>query len=261
MKVGRNKVLAALDELEKSLEGETGLSKASGEGLDQPEGDPIDPVQKKNKMSDAAPGPDAKKSYGEDEDEEDGESGEEMQMSKKSKKAKKSFAEGMDNEVKAKIEVSEFLKSLVDHTGKSIDGLSAQISKSMGGVAELAEQVAEIHKSQAKIGVVLKALCEETGVIQKSAANAPKAQTTAPIAKSQVAERTFDNPRTETASNEGEKMFKSLSSDPRIAKSQISDAMCDLVYKGEAKDTDVIGFETSGYISPAIASKLNETLN
>ena len=45
------------------------------------------------------------------------------------------------------------------------------------------------------------------------------------------------------------------------AKSQIANAMCDLVRKGEANDLDVIGFESGGYIRPEIVTKLKTALN
>jgi len=56
-------------------------------------------------------------------------------------------------------------------------------------------------------------------------------------------------------------MFKSLSPNPIIAKSQISTALCDLVKKGEASDMDVIGFEGNGHISMEVATKLKQILN
>lgn len=284
MKVTHDQVIEALDSLEKGLPQED-MSKASETDLDQPEGSDMDGKQiKDKKMSDHAPGPDksplaAKKSYSDetakggymkkkmkkdmdemDMDNEEDEM-EDMDMDK-AKHAKKSFADDMPEEVQTKIDVSEFLKSLVNHTAESVDALREYVAKSdiahESRYGELADAVEEIQKSQAKIGVVLKAVCERIGIIEKSPARAPKAETE--ISKSQVAERQFDNPRAE-GSEEQPKLFKSLSRDPRVAKSQVSEALCDLVRKGEATDLDVIGFESGGYIKPELVTKLQETLN
>lgn len=264
MKIGKEQIEKALASLEAILETETTdeVSKASEQDLDQPEGaDMGNPA--KEKMSDAAKAAKAKKAYkSEDADADDKEEmeDEEPEMEKKMK-ARKSFAEEMPEEIQTKIDVSEFLKSLVDHTGECIDGLRAYVAKSdmnhEARYAELNGAVEGLQKSQAKIGIVLKAICEKIGVLEVAPAHAPKAET---VLKSEAkpAEKVFKSGL--EAEKGEEKVFKSLSDNPAIAKSQISNAICELVKKGEAADLDVIGFETNNYLRPEIAAKLKTVL-
>jgi hypothetical protein len=249
--ITKEQVEKALDELE--------ISKASEQDLDQPEGaDMGNPA--KEKMSDMAKDKKkkVKKSEGEEE-EKDMDEDEEEEMDK----AKKSFHD-LPEEVETKIDVSDFLKSLVEHTAESIDSIAQAVTKSqaetVGNYNELAGAVEDIQKSQAKIGVVLKALCEKVGIIENAPAQAPKAET---VAKSDnenvVAERVFKSGLEE---NKGEEpMFKSLNENPHVAKSQISNALCELVKSGKATDMDVIGFESNQYIRPEIVTELKTILN
>lgn len=267
----------ALQHLEDGLD----LSKASEQDLDQPEGSDFDGkntnMKGKKKLSDEAPGPDkspkgAKKSFASDEDAEeinkakackaDGEEYDEDEEGEDMEKTNKSFAESLPDEVQTKIDVSDFLRSLVDHTGEAIDNLRSGMTKSMAAsedrVSELFGAVEDIQKSQAQIGVVLKAICEQIGVVGNSPAQAEKADT---VAKSNgVAERNFSNSVADEGSDD-EPMFKSLSPNPAIAKSQLSSALCDLVKSGKATDMDVIGFESGGYIRPELVQELKATLN
>lgn len=263
--INKDQVEKALASLESSLT-EDVVSKASEDDLDQPEGADLgNPA--KDKMSDHAKAKKAQKASdcekGDDEDEDDMDKGfEEMMEDKKKayKKAQKSFAE-MPEEIETKIDVSEFLKSLVDHTGKSIHALTQYVAKSDAAhdarYNELVDVVEDIQKSQAKIGVVLKAICQQIGVISAAPAAPAKADT---VAKSQAKapERSFASG---LEGEKEEKMFKSLSENPVVAKSQISNALCELVRKGEAQDLDVIGFESNSYIRPEIVSKLKSVLN
>lgn len=268
MKITKNQVEEALSSLEKAL-AEGDIVKASEDDLDQPEGGELDPAQGGEKLSDAAKAKKAKKamSKGElkiehesdDEDEEDEEEDEGEEMEKKYKsKAKKSFYEDMPEEIQTKIDVSEFLKSLVSHTGETIDSLSNAVAKSdkrnENRYSELVEAVEDVQKSQAKIGIVLKAICERIGVIESAPARAAKSEM---VAKS-GADRQFSSALAEESQ---EKVFKSLSENPSIAKSQMANALCELVRKGEASDMDVIGFESGGYIRPELVSKLKQVLN
>ena len=287
MNVTKEQVSNALDDLEKGLPFDDDISKASETDLDQAEGSDFDGKNKnmkgKKKMSDDAPGPDkspkaAKKSFS-DEGESDetttkgmkykADDGGDMDYDEeeeddmdKSKKAKKSFADEMPDEIQTKIDVSEFLKSLVNHTAESVDALREYVAKSdiahETRYGDMVEAIEDVQKSQAKIGVVLKAVCEKIGIIEKSPARQPKAETN--ISKSQVADRQFENPRAEGDEPVQEKMFKSLSANPREAKLQMSNALCDLVKSGDASDLDVIGFESGGYIRPELVTKLQETL-
>jgi len=255
-KVEKEDVMKALESL-----GVESVSKASEEDLDQPEGGELEPGSMEGKMSDEAGAPEKKKvkkaedeEEGSDEDEAEDEKEKLMKM-----KAKKSFAEELPEEIETKIDVSDFLKSLVNHTAESIDGLKDVLVKGEElndqRFTALASTVEDVQQAQAKIGIVLKALCEAVGVIKSSPAREAKAET---IAKSDASiERNFKSAlETEGA----EKVFKSLSDNPAIAKSQISEAMCGLVRKGEATDMDVIGFESGGYIRPELIGKLKEIL-
>ena len=254
----------ALSSLEAVLASdEETVSKASEDDLDQPEGADLgNPA--KEKMSSAAPGPDkSKKAVKKAEDDEEGEEYEdegEDDEEEKSMKTAKSYAEEMPEEIETKIDVSDFLRSLVDHTGNTIDALRESVVKSDAAhgskFTELAAAVEDIQKSQAKIGVVLKAICQQIGVVKAAPARPAKADT---VVKSEAApERKFAS----GLEGEGtEKVFKSLSENPSIAKSQMSKALCDLVMKGEATDMDVIGFESGGYIRPELVTKLKTVLN
>ncbi len=150
----------------------------------------------------------------------------------------------------------------MNHLADSTDNLREAVVKSGEASEEkyngLAEKVENVQKSQAKLGVVLKALCEKVGVIAAEPAREPKAETT--VSKSGVVERNFDNPQTEEGAQKP-KLFKSLSENPVIAKSQITEALCDLVKSGNAADMDVINFETAGHIKPELVSLLKEKLN
>lgn len=259
MNVTKEHVEKALSSLEAVLDSEV-VSKASEQDLDQPEGADLgNPA--KDKMSDAAKA--KKKSLGKGDlkiehegDDEDEEEGEEME-----KKAKKSFAEDMPEEIQTKIDVSEFLKSLVDHTGECIDGLKDSVAKSLetqeNRYAELAETIEDVVKSQAKIGIVLKAICQRIGVIESAPAHAPKAETSV-VKSAEGAERKFASG---LETEQTEKVFKSLSENPGVAKSQIANALCEMVRKGEATDLDVIGFESGGYIKPELVTKLKTALS
>lgn len=256
------------EDIEKALDSLEALAKASEEDLDQPEGADLG-GDAKDKLSDEAKSKKAAKAKkgdlkieheGGDVELKEEEEGEE-EMEKKYKKAKKSFSEDLPEEVQTKIDVSEFLKSLVDHTSEAVDGLAGELAKSQAitksRLDTLEEGLAEIQESQAKIGIVLKAICDRIGVISKSPARLAKSDM---FAKSEatLADREFASG---LAGEAQEKVFKSLSDNPVIAKSQISNALCDLVKSGHATDLDVIGFESQGYIRPELVTKLKEKLN
>lgn len=267
-KVTEDAVLKALASLDAEL-GED-VVKASDDDLDQPEGADLgNPA--KDKMSAAAKSKDKaeddKPAFmkgdedGEEEEESDDDEDKKPNPFAKGKAVKKSFTEDMPEEIETKIDVSEFLKSLVKHTGETIDSLTEYVVKSdkhhSGRYGELVGQVNEIQKSQAKIGLVLKAICEQIGVVKSAPARSTKSETVAKSAP--IAERKFDSGLENEAPEE--KMFKSLSEDPRIAKSQMSETLCDLVKSGHATDMDVITFESNGFIRPELVGKLKEKLN
>jgi len=268
MGIKKEDVQKALGDLEENL------SKSSEQDLDQPEGDDLDGGHMSNKMSDEAPAPvkgkkgETKKSVTETEEDEMDvnkamavleEAG--YTVTEDDDYTEKSFSEGLPEEVQTKIEVSDFLKSLVDHTGDAIGDLREQVAKSNDENVDILKSFAEglegIQESQAKIGLVLKAICERIGVVEAAPAHEPKAETD--VSKStQPADRQFES----ALKGDGqEPMFKSLSSNPIIAKSQMASALCELVKKGDAQDMDVIGFESSGHIRPEVYTKLQTVLN
>jgi hypothetical protein len=259
-KITKSDVEAALDSFETAHES---LNKASEQGLEQPEGADLgNPV--KEKMSDAAKAKKPMVACKADMDEEETHEGDEEREEEAPampmmKKTKKSFSEDMPEEIQTKIDVSEFLKSLVDHTGECIDELAENVAKSErrleGRYTDLTSAVEDVQKSQAKIGIVLKAICQRIGIIENQPARAQKSET---VAKSGASERKFASG---LEGEEAEPVFKSLSKSPAIAKSQISEGLCDLVRKGEANDLDVIGFETNGFIRPELMPKLKTILN
>lgn len=262
MKITKDDVTKALDSFEQSFQ--ESVSKASDSNLDQPEGADLgNPAKEKmsaaaSKAKKGADCPPEMKKGDEPEMEEEGEEQEEAPP-KKSMKAKKSFHDEVPEEIQTKIDVSEFLKSLVDHTGDCIDELSGEISKSEARMAKshstLVGAVEDIQKSQAKIGIVLKAICQRIGIIENSPAKPAKADT---VAKSGAQEREF---KSGLEGESQEPVFKSLSQNPTVAKSQISGVLCDMVRKGEADAMDVIGFETNGFLRPDLMPKLKQALN
>ena len=258
MNITQEHVEKALASLEEGL---GVVSKASEDDLDQPEGADLgNPA--KDKMSDHAKSKKALKAHVEpdgDEGEEEEDEEDEKKGMKMKKMAKKSFSDEMPEEIETKIDVSEFLKSLVGHTGEVIDGLRETVMKSDAAhesqYTELAKGLEDLQQSQAKIGVVLKGICQHIGMIAASPARAPRSDT---VAKSAASERSFSS----GLAPEGEEsIFKGLSATPHIAKSQISEKLCDLVKKGEAEDLDVISFESSNYLRPDLVSKLKAAFN
>lgn len=184
-------------------------------------------------------------------------------------KAKKSetpteFGDNLPSEVETKVEVSEFLKSLVDHTANQINGLRDFAIKSDQAMEarteEITEQIDGIEKSLSNIGLVLKAVCERIGIIE----NQPAVQKseTANAQPQRHVERTFENPTQQSqdtggAAPAGNSIYKSLEGKaPLDVKKSISAGMCELVKKGELVETDVINFETYGYVSTEADTKL-----
>lgn len=213
----------------------------------------------------------AKKDEEEDEgEEEEGDDEEEEEKEEKSmvnKSVPKDYMSGLNNEVITKIDVSNFLRSLVDHTADSVDNLRDFVVKSdmvhESRYEELMTSVEEIQKSQANIGIVLRAVCERIGVIENQPARMAKSVTAeSQVKKSvQAVDRSMPNhdPALEGEGEQG--MFKSLQGKaPHVAKAMVSDAICELVKKGEAKDVDVINFETFGHITPELEPKLRPML-
>lgn len=176
----------------------------------------------------------------------------------------KSFREGMPSEIQTKVDVSQFLRSLVDHTATTVDGLRDALLKSdmatENRIDAVVESVEGIQKSLGNVGVVLTAICERLGVIENQpAAPARSVVKSAAPAGGRTVERAFEGGEQPA---EGSSFFKSLAGKPgHIAKAMVSEAICDLVKKGQAQDIDVINFESTGFVPPELAVKLNAALN
>lgn len=178
------------------------------------------------------------------------------------------FNKSLPPAVETKVEVSDFLKSLVDHNAGCMDSLRDSVVKSDMAAEDRMEEVMEaiegIQKSQGNIGVVLKAICERIGVIENQPAVAKSTRATDAAAGQPVA-KSFVDPaagaEAPVAPEAGQGMFKSLvGKAPQIQKAAIAESICELVKKGEAADTDVINFETYSYITPELDLKLRSVL-
>lgn len=257
----------AFEFLENKLEDLEAIDKASENDLDQPEGADMGWGQNANpKMSSEAN--DDGGSNSEDE------AGERKGKSSKKKSATKSETGGEDDmnelknkslnadeEVQGKIEVSDFLKSFHDSMGDYLDAVKDATIKSIESnesrFGDLEEMVADTQQSLAKVGIVLKAICQQMRIIEDQPAREPKADTINK-ADGQFVERQFEE--NTTISGEQKNQFPGLHENPIIAKSQVTQILTDMVMKGEAADLDLIGFETGSYISPEVAPKLHAAL-
>lgn len=177
-----------------------------------------------------------------------------------------SFYKSLPDQVTAKVEVSDFLKSLVNSISESSDRLSQSIVKSSEAAEarmdDVNDEIESIHKSLANVGIVLKSLCEAVGVISNQEAAAPKAATTA-TQSTEVVQKSFVDPNAgaEAENPKGEAIYKSLDGKTKeIQKSMISGGIWELVQKGEATDLDMIAFETNNTISPELDGKLRKIL-
>jgi Sec-independent protein translocase protein TatA len=176
------------------------------------------------------------------------------------------FRESMPAEIQTKVDVSNFLRSLVDHTAVTVDGLRDALMKSdmanENRIDAVVDAVEGIQKSMGNIGVVLTAICERIGVIENQPAAPARSVVksgAAPVAGGKATERTFEGGE---PAADGGGFYKSLVGKPaHIAKAMVSEAICDLVKKGQAADLDVINFESTGFVPPELAVKLNSALN
>jgi len=179
------------------------------------------------------------------------------------------FNEELPLEVETKIDVSEFLKSLVDHTADQVNGLREFVVKSDQAMDartdDIIDEIEDVKKSLGDVGVVLKAICQRIGIVENAPATVAKSQTTdAPITDAKPAERTFEDisKSGDDTNQNATGFYKSLQGkQPLDMKKAISDALCDLVKKGELSETEVINFETYSHISPEADVKLRSVLN
>lgn len=177
------------------------------------------------------------------------------------------FSDNLPPEVETKVEVSDFLKSLVDHTADQVNGLRDFVIKSDEAsdarTDDILDAIEEIQKSQANTGIVLQAICEKIGVIENAPATVAKSQQPTqqpqqPV-QQQPVDRQFANMQnaSEASNQNATGFYKSLSGkQPHEIKKAISSALCELVRKGELSDTEVINFETYNHVSPEADTKL-----
>lgn len=132
------------------------------------------------------------------------------------------------------LEVSDFLKSLVDTTASAIDEQNEIIKSLVEGREEGDAKLDLIVKSQGAIGVILKSITHRLGIIENSPARAAKSV----LQKSDVQERFSEA--------EGKE----------IKKSQVLSTLFDLVKSGDAQDIDVIRYEQSNFLRPEVAAKV-----
>jgi len=176
----------------------------------------------------------------------------------KAKKSVESFTDDLPEEVETKVEVSSFLKALVDHTADRFDGLRDYVAKSDEAMEvrseEIQEGVEDVQKSLQNIAIVLKAVCERIGILE----NEPESQKS--VTRGNDGERNFH--KSVSAEEGSEAVYKSLNGKaPGVQKSMISTAMIDLVQKGRLSDLDVVNFETYGHVSPEADVLLRGILN
>jgi hypothetical protein len=190
------------------------------------------------------------------------------------------FNQGLPSEIETKIDVSEFLKSLVDHTATQVNGLREFVVKSDQAADartdDIVDEIADVKKSLQNIGIVLKAVCERIGIVENKPATVAKSDT---AAQGKPTERQFENTvksgseapvdgdggdggGTGHQNQNATGFYKSLAGkSPMEMKKCISTALCDLVKKGELAETEVINFETYSHISPEADVKLRSMLN
>lgn len=267
---------AASPEIAKSGDGDlnsaNGAADGGGDGSLKAPGTDMNGKGKKTKKSLAKAFPPKKAADGgDDEGDDEGDEGDDEgddDDGDAEPKAKKSFARDLPEEIKTKIDVSAFLKSLVDHNSQSLDTMRKAIVKSASGTSDqqetILDSIADLQKSLGNVGVVLRAMCERMGMME----NQPQVQksvssTAQAVAKSQTTAQPVSREFVGTEPAEEQTgLYKSLNGKPaHVAKAMISEALCQLVMKGEAKDTDVINFETSGFVPNELDAKLRTALN
>lgn len=271
MTIKMEDVSKALTELEEVLE------KASDDDLTEAEGSDLDSgIHEGNELSkdsnedEGASGaekksPKAAKSATAKHDEEEEEEEEEEKKPKKEEEEMKSLKDRADAEIEAKIEVSEFLKSLHDGLNDTLESMAQVVTKS----AELYDtrakgleaQIADLQQNQAKIGLVLKAMCEQMGMIGNKRANEPKSVQKSGAKPGAPAERQFIDPKQVLDdAAEKSKMWPGLSDNPVIAKSQLLNVALDLAKGGKIEQTDVINLESNGHIRPEIVPMFQKAM-
>lgn len=257
-----SKALAALEEV---------LEKASEEDLTNPEGSDLDAGTHAGEKLSEVPNEDegasgaakktpksVKKGEKAAEEEED----EENEKPDKDEEKMKSL--NADTEIKQAIEVSDFLKSLHGSLNDTLESMQ-DVIKSSGAmhatqIKSLEERIDDIQMNQAKLGVVLKAMCEHMGMLGNQAAREAKSVAKSGGAAGQPAERKFVDPAQvlEEAANKSA-MFPGMSANPIVAKSQLLDAAMELAKSGKIGEVDVINLEANGHMRPEVATLIQKS--
>lgn len=160
---------------------------------------------------------------------------EEKKASKKPiKKSFEATAEEASDEIAKGLEVSEFLKDLVGEVGGSIDSLS----KSIGSQSDIIKSVVA---TQGQIGEILKAFGAELKE-QRTAIDALKV---APAAgRKSVISKGVERFEDEEAA--------------KLNPTTIKKALEGLFEKGQASAADIVRYESSQYITPALLGKVTK---
>lgn len=169
-----------------------------------------------------------------------------------------------NEEIQAKIEVSGFLKSISSEVGTCLNSMKDVVEETSKSYNEratsLEEQIADVQQSQAKLGIVLKAICQEMKIVGDSPASDPKATTEINKGGEDHNERNFETGAGKEDDGTVQKAFPGLSDNPVLAKGQITNVLVDMVFKGEISDTAVVAFETSMFIEPELVPKIQKAL-
>lgn len=154
----------------------------------------------------------------------------------------KSFTDEADEDevIRKSVEVSDFLESLVNQIGESIDPLTKALIKSQ---ANQEQRYADIAKMVGNLSTVVKGLAQELGAIKNSPVRMKKSVTKEVSAP----EKTFEPE--DTANKDGGK---------ELSKSQVADGMFELMKKGEVDPLEISKFEVTGEIRPAILEKIKK---
>lgn len=194
-----------------------------------------------------------------DEDEDEGEEEEAPEVSvevegkeKSSKACKKSFAESVqENETLQKgIEVSDFLAEFAKSFGVGLQALEQRVTDKVVStlrqdLGNFAKEQGEFNKSLAdavvNIGNGLSGAIQAQAAVSEAPAGPPRSQIRAQSPEVQVL-------------NKGQNAGESLS------KSQILDAMSEMVTKGHCSPLDVIKFESTGTLPPQLHEKVIKSI-
>jgi hypothetical protein len=153
-------------------------------------------------------------------------------------KKKNPFAKSLEgNEDVAKgLEVSSFLSGWADVQGEALRGVEARLSKSLSGAhGEQREYNTELAKSIVGLAEVLTLQSQRIEQLESTPARGPKSAT--------AVEKSFG----EGGAPQGEE---------QLSKSQVLDAMTQMVVSGDLSATEVVKFESTNTLTPEIDSQV-----